>query len=164
MNFGRMSTIAIKRRENSVLPGETTCPYAEDCCMWNNQFTSARYYIKPSGVPPSIACQWQNSNMPGYRCSQKHALACPPGLIQPKTPRMSRLRDAGVTSSPSRAGLCYSGQCGQDRTRSQGLGFCSTIVTSVLSLYILLVHLMLAISQHLSKLGSSRSFIPLAIS
>jgi SUN family beta-glucosidase len=52
----------------SVLPGETnelTCPYAEDYYMWNNQFTSAQYYVNPSGVSTSIACQWQNSNTPG---------------------------------------------------------------------------------------------------
>jgi SUN family beta-glucosidase len=52
----------------TVSPGQTdelTCPDANNYYMWNGQFTSAQYYVNPSGVPASTACQWQNADTPG---------------------------------------------------------------------------------------------------
>ena len=42
-------------------PGQTyevTCPDANDYYVWEGSFTSAQYYINPSGASVSDACQW----------------------------------------------------------------------------------------------------------
>jgi SUN family beta-glucosidase len=45
----------------NVGPGETlpvTCPDANNYYMWEGAFTSAQYYLNPSGTPVDQACQW----------------------------------------------------------------------------------------------------------
>lgn len=37
---------------------ELACPEAESYFKWNNQPTSAQYYLNPIGVGPEKACQW----------------------------------------------------------------------------------------------------------
>jgi len=45
----------------NVEPGDTlpvTCPDANNYYLWEGNFTSAQYYVNPSGTPVDQACQW----------------------------------------------------------------------------------------------------------
>jgi SUN family beta-glucosidase len=49
-------------------PGQTndlTCPDANNYYMWQGSFTSAQYYVNPSGVGVDEACQWQTADHTG---------------------------------------------------------------------------------------------------
>jgi len=52
----------------SAQPGQTyqlTCPDASNYYMWEGDFTSAQYYINPTGVDVDVGCQWQSADAPG---------------------------------------------------------------------------------------------------
>jgi hypothetical protein len=51
-----------------AMPGQVhdlTCPDANDYYMWQGSFTSAQYYVNPSGVALGDACQWSSADAPG---------------------------------------------------------------------------------------------------